>query len=195
MNPMATAEWCVSIPFKRESISKVVFLIITVAHFVAFQFPSNGKAYPKYIVALIELEDRYGFNSLQTGNRIRRSHQQSAISNQQRGVSVKRKLLIAERQQPTAGSHYSIPFKRESISKGEQESSQQRTRKTAFQFPSNGKAYPKTRSCRATRKSLKKCFNSLQTGKHIQSIPPKRKNVNELSFNSLQTGKHIQSSC
>ena len=69
------------------------------------------------MMGALPMDALLSFNSLQTGNRIRRSHQQSAISNQQRGVSVKRKLLIAERQQPTAGSHYSIPFKRESISK------------------------------------------------------------------------------
>ena len=87
-----------------------------------------------------------------------------------------------------------------------------------FQFPSNGKAYTKlirkpTRNYRLIvsipfkRESIYKViveelnrstatwsFNSLQTGKHIQS-----QNENDglidiwLSFNSLQTGKHIQS--
>ena len=85
-----------------------------------------------------------------------------------------------------------------------------------FQFPSNGKAYPK-------KPMTPKCFsnigfNSLQTGKHIQREERKfqpgntgkvfqfpsngkaypkgvdfgRAEAQGLSFNSLQTGKHIQ---
>ena len=58
------------------------------------------------------------FNSLQTGKRIRISHQPLAISHQQRGVSVEQKPLIAEGlRKPKANSHYSIPFKREGVSK------------------------------------------------------------------------------
>ena len=84
-----------------------------------------------------------------------------------------------------------------------------------FQFPSNGKAYPKTNSLifknfisvsiPFKRESVSKgpdeteeeetdeSFNSLQTGKRIQSSE-----LNEVqraavdSFNSLQTGKRIQ---
>ena len=38
------------------------------------------------------------------------------------------------------------------------------------------------------------CFNSLQTGKHIQSEEAEEAEVERLiRFNSLQTGKHIQS--
>ena len=85
-----------------------------------------------------------------------------------------------------------------------------------FQFPSNGKAYPK--KCRFFGLHFKALsFNSLQTGKPIQSdsetveklndpnevsIPFKRESLSKAvladmiteveSFNSLQTGKPIQ---
>ena len=88
---------------------------------------------------------------------------------------------------------------------------------TKFQFPSNGKAYPKKPSPKPL--CSQKSFNSLQTGKRIQSnyvppysvggtyqvsIPFKRESVSKVltkinfsllttSFNSLQTGKRIQS--
>ena len=62
-----------------------------------------------------------------------------------------------------------------------------------FQFPSNGKAYPKTIP-KTLRNSCIESFNSLQTGKPIQSnadrIPPHTHR--HKSFNSLQTGKRIQ---
>ena len=59
-----------------------------------------------------------------------------------------------------------------------------------FQFPSNGKAYPKFREHDTWREG--ESFNSLQTGKHIQSwnIFPSKPAAD--CFNSLQTGKHIQ---
>ena len=114
----------------------------------------------------------------------------------------------------------------------------------SFQFPSNGKAYPKSESVVSVRdrrcgvsipfkrEGISKvsdithdlflhsqCFNSLQTGRHIQrrlplhrprrtparvSIPFKREGISKayhgtpktsnypFGFNSLQTGRHIQ---
>ena len=89
---------------------------------------------------------------------------------------------------------------------------------TPFPFPSNGKAYPKHVSLHLLptivnvsipfkRESISKVkgrilvftarsfgFNSLQTGKHIQSeTTPLEQDETRASFNSLQTGKHIQS--
>ena len=86
-----------------------------------------------------------------------------------------------------------------------------------FQFPSNGKVYSESAPAEI-QKSYFKCFNSLQTGKCIQSrlrnhshaggptvsIPFKRESVfranmmrhkviDHVGFNSLQTGKCIQS--
>ena len=86
-----------------------------------------------------------------------------------------------------------------------------------FQFPSNGKVYPKQWSGWELGTCHNQCFNSLQTGRCIQSrtsceledstvsIPFKREGVSKaladekvladdlLSFNSLQTGRCIQS--
>ena len=209
----------VSIPFKRESISKERLVRKQPGPGYWFQFPSNGKAYPKSILA-------GGMTNL---------------------------------------TRVSIPFKRESISKG-LVSGKYTITYNEFQFPSNGKAYPKDNneygahianvSIPFKRESISKeyssedccfytkCFNSLQTGKHIQSreaagggtrkrrkfqfpsngkaypkdrvamssnavftcvsIPFKRESISKagllpasvskalLGFNSLQTGKHIQ---
>ena len=62
-----------------------------------------------------------------------------------------------------------------------------------FQFPSNGKAYPKNCRDQQTR-SDGTCFNSLQTGKPIQRKTCARigRFGRSRSFNSLQTGKPIQ---
>ena len=63
-----------------------------------FQFPSNGKAYPKFSVDICRLGgDCFCFNSLQTGKHIQ-SKFLTGILKSEVGVS--------------------IPFKRESISKG-----------------------------------------------------------------------------
>ena len=138
----------VSIPFKRESISKVqckhrhlsreefefqfpsngkaypklMTRSSVTSSVVMFQFPSNGKAYPKLIFANETLRG-LRFNSLQTGKHI---------------------------QSPSGDT-------------GE-------IRNMWFQFPSNGKAYPKLIvSSYADLAGIS--FNSLQTGKHIQRDP------------------------
>ena len=135
-----------------------------------FQFPSNGKAYPK----------------------------------------------LNEAQKNWAAGSVSIPFKRESVSKeiilrwGEEDYI------SMFQFPSNGKAYPKSAgeilkwlklkkvSIPFKRESVSKDekvilvmetpigFNSLQTGKRIQSGESTYRKHQLKRFNSLQTGKRIQ---
>ena len=112
----------------------------------------------------------------------------------------------------------SIPFKRESVSKAEY--GQRVVLPSQFQFPSNGKAYPKSPVACLCAGLMIACFNSLQTGKRIQStssswpqtassivsIPFKRESVSKARlssaiaghlcdcFNSLQTGKRIQRS-
>ena len=90
----------------------------------SFQFPSNGKAYPKGRECRHRRfhPRRISFNSLQTGKRIQstRRHSYCVLRNK-----------------------VSIPFKRESVSKGETSSQPNVRRKQLFQFPSNGKAYPK----------------------------------------------------
>ena len=61
----------VSIPFKRESVSKDGKTAYKTGSLdVKFQFPSNGKAYPKYQIQSIPHPSNVCFNSLQTGKRI-----------------------------------------------------------------------------------------------------------------------------
>ena len=60
-----------------------------------------------------------------------------------------------------------------------------------FQFPSNGKADRKE-SIRLARAIKRFVFNSLQTGKRIQSIKERSMLRVSESFNSLQTGTRIQ---
>ena len=88
-----------------------------------FQFPSNGKAYPKKdIIVGVEVKQN-SFNSLQTGKRI-----QSRVIVCACDGAV---LLV------------SIPFKRESVSKVNFDGTIVEWL-DMFQFPSNGKAYPKS---------------------------------------------------
>ena len=63
-----------------------------------------------------------------------------------------------------------------------------------FQFPSNGKAYPKwtmdfDEFCREDR------FQFPSNGKAYPKPQSYQKNPQKISFNSLQTGRHIQSCC
>ena len=112
-------------------------------------------------------------------------------------------------------STVSIPFKRESGSKVDEITV--KTGEVLFQFPSNGKADPKSVTEFERYLWLYEGFNSLQTGKRIQSqlwfsyghlqdvsIPFKRESGSKVfdeeidvvdrhdGFNSLQTGKRIQ---
>ena len=184
-----------------------------------FQFPSNGKVYPKWRLPLCWERVMESFNSLQTGKSIQRPGRTAPKQWRKRQVS--------------------IPFKRESLSKGWSHSKGV-TSMAKFQFPSNGKVYPKC-SWRVYANQTVLCFNSLQTGKSIQrgrlhrgwlqekvsipfkreslskvlnktwlakhcshvSIPFKRESLSKVrrqdtwwstrdSFNSLQTGKSIQ---
>ena len=63
-----------------------------------------------------------------------------------------------------------------------------------FQFPSNGKVYSELIEAGYDLSAEYTSFNSLQTGKCIQSLQAQsRRSVKVESFNSLQTGKCIQS--
>ena len=65
----------VSIPYERESLSKVFSKLEEVRMVVKkFQFPTNGKAYPKEKNDLDHLDCRYCFNSLRTGKPIQREN-------------------------------------------------------------------------------------------------------------------------
>ena len=109
----------------------------------------------------------------------------------------------------------SIPFKREGVSKVETHR-EKLTEHAKFQFPSNGKAHSDSQT-RLTA-TVGTSFNSLQTGRHIQTYqrclqgfqevkefqfpsngkahsddePIYFRITDENGFNSLQTGRHIQ---
>ena len=163
---------------------------------MAFQFPSNGKAYPKERESLcrVPLIKPNSFNSLQTRKPIQRGN----------GLGTGDRLLT-----------FQFPSNGKADPKWDTELQQRRAEE--FQFPSNGKAYPKSKKAIVTQ-GLRECFNSLQTGKPIQrkthpevreyltefqfpsngkaypKIPKERESNDTLScFNSLQTGKPIQS--
>ena len=85
----------------------------------------------------------------------------------------------------------SIPFKRESVFKGADPNAVNERNK--FQFPSNGKAYSKFFPWHVRIEKIRRCFNSLQTGKRIQRAGLRGTKPSLISsFNSLQTGKRIQ---
>ena len=121
------ATTAVSIPFKRESGSKEKKRLVKMANgvdkVILFQFPSNGKADPKVNIEHLRLAHAW-----------------------------------------------------------------------LFQFPSNGKADPKTFEFARCLGVNNESFNSLQTGKRIQSEQAiEGVNIFAARFNSLQTGKRIQS--
>ena len=118
-----------------------------------FQFPSNGKAYPK-----VDAVEKCG---------------------------------------DMGGDGVSIPFKRESLSKGGLRSDAiHRYFQRKFQFPSNGKAYPKWYRYWAIYRFWKRLFQFPSNGKAYPKesiwIRPSHEPGNYHGFNSLQTGKPIQ---
>ena len=190
---------CVSIPFKREGGYKghakcqrrrfILFSfnslqtgrriqrrengIHTEKH-LEFQFPSNGKADTKsfwtqtnsaasvFVSIPFKREGgykvwwynrhrlrHYGFNSLQTGRRIQRN-----VKNFLHCDSIR--------------AFVSIPFKREGGYKEELERIYG-TDVEMFQFPSNGKADTKVFLFLPSMAGVVTSFNSLQTGRRIQS--------------------------
>ena len=135
-----------------------------------FQFPSNGKAYPKQALycyvdgrqvsipfkresvskAVRNLQSdgttTFCFNSLQTGKRIQSLA--SALGNEE-NISCFNSLQTGKR------------IQRENCDDA-------RSIDGVFQFPSNGKAYPKQERVGGAKKKGWSGFNSLQTGKRIQ---------------------------
>ena len=138
-----------------------------------FQFPSNGKADPKYDEAHRVITDTSTFQFPSNGKAYPKTYfcfrhtgirQQVSIPFKRESVSKDVSARIAKEKKATA---VSIPFKRESGSKVEL--AFYVVCDVWFQFPSNGKAYPKKRKYRIH--CISNCrFNSLQTGKRIQSF-------------------------
>ena len=214
----------------------------------AFQFPSNGKAYPKRYGRIVQTPTvvvsipfkREGISKVEV------AHLLTCACGVFVSIPFKREGISKARSPPQPSEKYrkvSIPFKREGISKEyyrirsdkeysafgfnslqtgrhiqRKEEMQITESDDVFQFPSNGKAYPKRKpadekgnddgdvSIPFKREGISKgyedragqgnetCFSSLQTGRHIQSKPETRYNIFKTQcFNSLQTGRHIQS--
>ena len=181
-----------------------------------FQFPSNGKAYPKSEGWKIAVCERIGFNSLQTGKRIQREKDwkqktgTKCFNSLQTGKRIQRGLKNEWRNERQCfnslqtgkriQSHLhlwnrhlisvSIPFKRESVSKVVALNLPFRISRVSIPFK---------------RESVSKVHN-LWVGAgamNAVSIPFKRESVSKermqgsppappKSFNSLQTGKRIQ---
>ena len=137
-----------------------------------FQFPSNGKVYPKTIPQVRKMRKSCvsipfkresiskgismrreqplawrSFNSLQTGKHIQRHSNLSSVS-----------TTFLRFNSLQTGKHIQSRL----VEPSDVE------RLCEFQFPSNGKAYPKMQSHQRVDKLPTSSFNSLQTGKHIQ---------------------------
>ena len=138
----------VSIPFKRESGSKVLKGVDLTPEYTdqEFQFPSNGKVYPKLTPSSAGTKRPVSFNSLQTGKCI------------QRRTFRKFEATTEEFQFPSNGKVYpKANAQFENVSKdgfnslqtgkciqSRMAGSSGNTRcGNLFQFPSNGKVYPK----------------------------------------------------
>ena len=158
-----------------------------------FQFPSNGKAYPKPPLNPIGGNKNSAFQFPSNGESIskddrepRRDWCQSwQFQFPSNGKAYPKQSKNCE---ILLGKKFQFPSNGESISKVTKIDYEFRSNE--FQFPSNGKAYPKVTTIDIGGTTY--CFNSLQTGKHIQSgrVCLLSTLVNS-RFNSLQTGKPI----
>ena len=137
----------VSIPFKRESVSKVTPDSDRVkSYLITFQFPSNGKAYPKHLSCFLISSECY-----------------VSIPFKRESVS-KAQVLKCDIIHTTI--RVSIPFKRESVSKAAWEA----TKGTAVtvSIPFKRESVSKEVSLQRANAAGPERFNSLQTGKRIQ---------------------------
>ena len=140
-----------------------------------FQFPPNGKAYPKDAE-----EDRRA----QEGTRVSIPSERESISKVYGNVDFIDESNVF--QFPPNGKAYpknlqsnleklidfeafQFPPNGKAYPKTEVASELNRNTFFMFQFPPNGKAYPKG-CCPHTSPTQVRCFNSLRTGKHIQSV-------------------------
>ena len=164
----------VSIPFKRESISKGSRLTVSFSYATMsfnslqtgkhiqsqletaeqnkqrvmnkFQFPSNGKAYPKIKWRDPTMTEQRTFQFPSNGKAYPKWRAcKSCNKNQYTFQFPSNGKAYPKMIKPEFENRYlvSIPFKRESISKGGYRGNSPRNRRSMFQFPSNGKAYPK----------------------------------------------------
>ena len=167
---MAMVNTIVSIPFKRESVSKVSEKSPHSSRpGVSIPFKRESVSKVLSLPTPFHTSKCTGFNSLQTGKCI-----QSIFT-----------------MKDNVGAFVSIPFKRESVSKVK--SIVHPFPPTSFQFPSNGKVYPKNRSY-TFAVWLRGKFQFPSNGKVYPKklLPNARVVYASASFNSLQTGKCIQ---
>ena len=142
---MQPCRW-VSIPFQRESISKVYQHVIHRRIQWLFPFPSNGKAYPKGI-DFSDWSPEYP--------RVSIPFQRESIS----------KDTWATAQRSGSSSFHSLPTGKHIQSFLVHDP--RLIHNPKFPFPSNGKAYPKLYKNYGVKSRAG--FHSLPTGKHIQS--------------------------
>ena len=156
-NGKAYPKWCqilmiprlsqkrVSIPFKRESVSKVNFNHQTGEYTQEVSIPFKRESVSKEKQRPLRHLPRQSFNSLQTGKRIQSQFDlfmgwlTAMFQFPSNGKAYPKSIMWGT--EPSAIVVVSIPFKRESVSKGSCRKPSRSGRR--FQFPSNGKAYPK----------------------------------------------------
>ena len=221
-SPTARLLHRVSIPFKRESGSKGLLRCERRNRSGAFQFPSNGKAYPKEYTNNQTGQVSLSFNSLQTGKRIQRPTTSTTGTPDDDVFQFPSNGKADPKQRCHAGrlrwGPVSIPFKRESGSKDVRAKASVNEVDEGFNSLQTGKHIQRdhkslglTRNLKVSipfkRESVSKAIEllPLATGVGVVSIPFKRESVSKAyrkrsaylkhqkSFNSLQTGKHIQS--
>ena len=168
----------VSIPFKRESVSKAIqFLLYKEKTNEVSNSLQTGKVYPKNNGVRSNLEARL----------VSIPFKRESVSKDKIVDHVVKMSAPSESnkfQFPSNGKvypkYYTTPFDLLQV--------------ILFQFPSNGKVYPKSiRLITQTGWVWLVSFNSLQTGKCIQRILRPRLQARMYKcFNSLQTGKCIQ---
>ena len=123
-----------------------------------------------------EISGFLGFNSLQTGKPIQSEYISEIVlgdgGNGFHSLQTGKPIQSRRRWHARGSKGVSIPFKRESLSKAPQEIYEMLLITSVFQFPSNGKAYPKWKIGKIARITRRRSFHSLQTGKPIQSHNP-----------------------
>ena len=186
----------VSIPFKRESVFKVLWHIFLLEETMKVSIPFKRESVFK------------GFKSIL----LKRGKLVSIPFKRESVFKVKRSWAL-----PTVKAKVSIPFKRESVFKGLREKNRSQSWKrfnslqtgkciqsdddddgevmalSQFQFPSNGKVYSKLLEWCIPGNRMESRFQFPSNGK-VYSKPSESGGVynSETSFNSLQTGKCIQ---
>ena len=210
----------VSIPFKRESVFKDLVVFISVRELGLVSIPFKRESVFKG-QASEALKERHTSVSIPFKRESVFKAQNAAIFHTAPSFQFPSNgKVYSKRRHPRSPSpikRVSIPFKRESVFK--EEISEGLWRMLLFQFPSNGKVYSKFWCWELFRQCLLLSFNSLQTGKCIQSLAvyfirkggarnlfqfpsngkvysksvrPAPELQEGQSFNSLQTGKCIQ---